>query len=82
MRTIRSGPTTPTPSLRPDHSPNYAAQGERDQEARSREIHALARCDHPNVLRYFSSWIDDGYLHLQTEYCPGGVRACVVLFGH
>lgn len=47
-------------------------KGERDQEARSREVHALARCDHPHILRYFTSWIEDGHLYLQTEFCPGG----------
>lgn len=49
-----------------------AIKGERDQEARAREIHALARCDHPHILRYFFSWFEDGLMYLQTEYCPGG----------
>ena len=47
-------------------------RGERDQEARLHEVHALAKCDHPNILRYFSSWIEEGFVYLQTEYCAGG----------
>jgi len=31
---------------------------------------AFAGC--PNLLRYYSSWIDDGFLHIQTELCQLG----------
>jgi hypothetical protein len=50
----------------------HPIKGERDQEARSREARALARCDHPHILRYFSAWVEDGLVYLQTEYCAGG----------
>lgn len=36
------------------------------------EVFALAALDsHPNVLRYFSSWIENGHLYIQSEYCDG-----------
>jgi hypothetical protein len=31
---------------------------------------ALTGC--PNLIRYFGCWIDDGHLHIQTEYCNKG----------
>ena len=31
---------------------------------------ALAGC--PNLIRYYGCWIDDGHLHIQTEYCNKG----------
>jgi len=37
-----------------------------------REAVALAQVACPHVVRYFSSWIEDGCLHIQTELCEGG----------
>jgi len=34
---------------------------------------AVPRPDHPHILRYFSAWVEDGLVYLQTEYCAGGV---------
>jgi hypothetical protein len=31
---------------------------------------ALTGC--PHLIRYFGCWIDDGHLHIQTEYCNKG----------
>jgi hypothetical protein len=31
---------------------------------------ALIGC--PNIVQYFSSWLDDGHLHIQTELCSFG----------
>ncbi|XP_055327491.1 wee1-like protein kinase 2 [Paramacrobiotus metropolitanus] len=37
------------------------------------EVFALAALEsHPNVLRYFSSWVENGYLYIQSEYCDAG----------
>lgn len=27
---------------------------------------------HPHIVTYYSSWIEDGHLFIQTEYCNGG----------
>eukprot|EP00762_Andalucia_godoyi_P008079 ANDGO_02190.mRNA.1 Wee1-like protein kinase len=36
------------------------------------EVYGLSSLESPNILRYFSSWVEDEYLHIQTEYCDGG----------
>ena len=33
----------------------------------------------PYMIRYFGCWIDDGHLHIQTEYCDKGSMDCYVL---
>ena len=38
---------------------------------------ALAGC--PNLIQYFGCWLDDGHLHIQTEYCDCGSMDCFVL---
>jgi len=39
----------------------------------TREVCALSAFSGcPNILRYYSSWIEDGYLHIQTELCQLG----------
>ncbi|OQR92721.1 heme regulated eukaryotic translation initiation factor-like protein [Achlya hypogyna] len=37
-----------------------------------REVHCLARCDHPNVNRYFSAWLEPTWvpMNLYTPYAP------------
>ena len=37
---------------------------------------SLSGC--PNLLRYFGCWIDDGHLHIQTEFCDKGSMDCFV----
>jgi len=38
-----------------------------------REVYALAAMtDNPYVVRYFSAWIEDDILYIQTELCEGG----------
>ena len=41
-------------------------------EVLSREIDILSRIDHPNVIRYFETYMDDRYFHIVTEYLSGG----------
>lgn len=36
---------------------------------------ASATSSCPNLVRYFSSWMEDGDLHIQTELCSGSLRA-------
>ena len=38
---------------------------------------ALAGC--PHLIQYFGCWLDDGHLHIQTEYCDHGSMDCFVL---
>eukprot|EP01012_Entosiphon_sulcatum_P057056 TRINITY_DN8077_c0_g1_i1.p1 TRINITY_DN8077_c0_g1~~TRINITY_DN8077_c0_g1_i1.p1 ORF type:complete len:407 (-),score=24.32 TRINITY_DN8077_c0_g1_i1:21-1208(-) len=47
-------------------------RGEMDRHARLSEVRLLARCSSPYIVRYYSSWVDDGYIFLQTEYCSDG----------
>jgi len=44
-----------------------------------REVFALANVSMeaegcPNIVRYYSSWVEDGRLHIQTELCQGSLR--------
>eukprot|EP00755_Sulcionema_specki_P003868 Sspe_Gene.28678::Locus_13148_Transcript_2_2_Confidence_0.667_Length_1774::g.28678::m.28678/K06632/WEE1; wee1-like protein kinase len=51
---------------------NTAIGGLRDRNARLREAQALARCSCPHIVRYYSCWIEDKQLYLQTEFCEKG----------
>jgi len=49
------------------------------KSAQLREVFALANVSMeaegcPNIVRYFSSWFEDGRLHIQTELCDGSLR--------
>jgi len=49
------------------------------RSAQLREVFALANVSMeaegcPNIVRYFSSWYEDGRLHIQTELCDGSLR--------
>ena len=37
-----------------------------------REIRAVARFNHPNVVTYYHHFSENGLLYLVMEYCPGG----------
>ena len=34
------------------------------------EVHA--HCSYLLVPRYFNAWVENGHLHIQTEFCEGG----------
>uniref|UniRef100_A0A1B6CL83 Protein kinase domain-containing protein n=1 Tax=Clastoptera arizonana TaxID=38151 RepID=A0A1B6CL83_9HEMI len=36
------------------------------------EIYALAVLEHPNLIRNYSSWVENGVVYIQNEYCNGG----------
>ena len=33
------------------------------------EAKLLSKLDHPNVLRYFDSFVEEDYFYIITEYC-------------
>lgn len=46
---------------------------EAEQTLQLKEVAVLAAFPNcPYLLKYYSSWIDDGYLHIQTEFCQLG----------
>eukprot|EP01059_Diplonema_ambulator_P017260 TRINITY_DN29246_c0_g1_i1.p1 TRINITY_DN29246_c0_g1~~TRINITY_DN29246_c0_g1_i1.p1 ORF type:complete len:438 (+),score=92.03 TRINITY_DN29246_c0_g1_i1:52-1365(+) len=49
-----------------------------------REARMLAKCVAcPYIVRYFNSWVDDGYIHLQMEHCSeGSVHSILVSSGY
>ncbi|XP_023568523.1 wee1-like protein kinase 2 [Octodon degus] len=48
-------------------------QSSSNEDAYLREVHAYAVLGHhPHVIGYYSSWSEDNYLIIQTEYCNGG----------
>jgi len=56
------------------------SQGNREEKLR--EVFALASVSVesaacPNIVRYFSSWLEDGHLHIQTELCECSLRDCL-----
>jgi len=49
------------------------------RQTQLREVFALANVSMeaaccPNIVRYFSSWLEDGCLHIQTELCECSLR--------
>lgn len=51
----------------------------KQRQAQLREVFALANISMeaegcPNIVRYFSSWVEDGRLHIQTELCECSLR--------
>jgi serine/threonine protein kinase len=43
-----------------------------DLQHRLQEVYALSVCNHPNLLRYFDSWIEDKSVFVRTEWVSGG----------
>lgn len=37
-----------------------------------KEIYAHGILDHPNIVRNYSCWKEDGFVYIQNEYCNGG----------
>ena len=42
------------------------------QQAALREVEILKQIDHPNIIKYFSSYIENNTLSIITEYAEGG----------
>lgn len=41
-------------------------------EAIEEEIGILTKLDHPNVVKYYETYVDDKYIYLVMEYIGGG----------
>ena len=38
------------------------------------EIKTIASLEHPNIVRYYHSFLENNYLYIQMEYCPSNVK--------
>ncbi|XP_057706518.1 wee1-like protein kinase 1-B [Corythoichthys intestinalis] len=53
--------------------------GSVDNQFTMREVFAHAvLAQHPNVVRYYSSWVEDNHLLIQIEYCDSGTLFDVI----
>jgi|TARA_B110000305_G_C19314466_1_gene575665 serine/threonine protein kinase len=41
-------------------------------DAIQEEIQILTKLDHPNIVKYYETYIDDRYIYLVMEYIDGG----------
>ena len=41
-------------------------------DAIQEEVIILTKLDHPNIVKYYETYIDTKYMYLVMEYCPGG----------
>eukprot|EP01060_Flectonema_neradi_P015390 TRINITY_DN219_c3_g2_i1.p1 TRINITY_DN219_c3_g2~~TRINITY_DN219_c3_g2_i1.p1 ORF type:complete len:470 (+),score=72.36 TRINITY_DN219_c3_g2_i1:120-1412(+) len=49
-----------------------AIRNKREFRRRIDEARIMARCNSPQIVRYYSCWVEEKHLYLQAEYCPGG----------
>ena len=36
------------------------------------ELFIMLKNDHPNIIKFHESYIDNRYIHIVMEFCPGG----------
>ena len=41
-------------------------------EAIQEEVEILTKLDHPNIVKYYETYIDEKYIYLVMEYIGGG----------
>jgi calcium-dependent protein kinase len=41
-------------------------------EAIKEEVNILTKLDHPNIVKYYETYIDEKYIYLVMEYIGGG----------
>jgi calcium-dependent protein kinase len=41
-------------------------------EAIKEEVSILTKLDHPNIVKYYETYIDEKYIYLVMEYINGG----------
>ncbi len=51
-------------------------KGKADREQKLKEVYAMAALgQNPHLVRYYSAWIEEEQLYIQTEFCSGGSLA-------
>lgn len=41
-------------------------------DAIQEEVNILTRLDHPNIVKYYETYVDEKYIYLVMEYIDGG----------
>ena len=49
-----------------------AIRNKREFSRRIDEARIMARCNSPQIVRYYSCWVEEKQLYLQAEFCSGG----------
>ncbi|KAF5401566.1 hypothetical protein PHET_05220 [Paragonimus heterotremus] len=51
---------------------NISKMSPKEREESRKEIAVLSKMNHPNIVRYFDSFEDSGYVYIVMEYCDQG----------
>eukprot|EP01063_Lacrimia_lanifica_P011647 TRINITY_DN1836_c0_g2_i1.p1 TRINITY_DN1836_c0_g2~~TRINITY_DN1836_c0_g2_i1.p1 ORF type:complete len:464 (+),score=148.67 TRINITY_DN1836_c0_g2_i1:61-1392(+) len=52
-----------------------AVSSQFDLRRRITEARVLAKCNSPYIMRYYSCWLEESHIYIQTEFCSGGTLA-------
>ena len=51
----------------------------RKQAAALKEVQILRKLRHPNIIKYYTSFVEDGFMHIIMEYAEGGDLQMVIM---